>query len=87
MGRTVTHTTRVGRMKRSIEKKDIESFLSEMILLGLDANEIEDWKMSPRNLFEMADLLVKLKKMNEGGKLKAETSWFDVIKEPPEKTL
>lgn len=86
MGRNVTAATRIGRMKRAVEKKDIEEFLSEMIILGLESNAAEDFKMSPRNLFEMADLLTKLKKMNESGKLREGTSWFDVIKDP-EKTL
>lgn len=79
MSRAVAPATRIGRMKRAIEKKDIQGFLSEMIVLGLESNETSDFKMSPRNLFEMADLLVKLQKMDASGKLKEGTSWFDVI--------
>jgi hypothetical protein len=79
MGRTITTDRRIGRLKRAVENKDIETFLSEMIILGLESNEAEDFKMSPRTMFELAELLVKMKKMDAEGKLDAKTNWFDVV--------
>ena len=79
MGRNVSIDTRINRMKRSVEKGDIEEFLSEMIVLGLESNEPEDFKMSPRTMYELAELLFKMKKMNVEGRLTEKTNWFDVV--------
>ena len=79
MSRNVEPNVRIGRMKRAIEKKDIETFLSEMIVLGLESNEPEDFKMSPRTMFELSELLFKMKKLDSDGKLNEKTNWFDVV--------
>ncbi len=50
------------------------------MIIGIDANEVEDYKMSPRNLFEMAELLTKIKKMEKAGELKDDGGdWLRVI--------
>jgi hypothetical protein len=79
MGRNVNIDTRINRMKRSVEKGNIEDFLSEMIVLGLESNEPEDFKMSPRTMYELAELLFKMKKLDAEGKLTEKTNWFEVV--------
>ena len=79
MARPVTFPQRIKRMKRSLREGKIEAFLQELMLVGLDANQLEDYKMSPRNLFEMAELLTKIKKLENEGKLKDDDNWLKVI--------
>lgn len=80
MGRPVNFNTRVKRLKSHIKTGDIASFLQELMIIGIDANEVEDYKMSPRNLFEMAELLTKIKKMEAAGGLKDDGGdWLRVI--------
>jgi len=80
MGRPISFQTRVRRLKAHIKTGDIASFLQELMIIGIDANEVEDYKMSPRNLFEMAELLTKIKKMEKAGELKDDGGdWLRVI--------
>lgn len=80
MARPITFSTRVRRLKSYIKAGNIEAFLSELMIIGIDANELEDYKMSPRNMFEMAELLTKIKKARDGGKLEGEDdTWLRVI--------
>jgi hypothetical protein len=79
MARPVTFPQRIKRMKRSLREGKIEAFLQELMLVGLDANQLEDYKMSPRNLFEMAELLTKIKKLENEGNLKDDDNWLKVI--------
>jgi hypothetical protein len=70
----------VRRLKSHIGSGNIEAFLSELMIIGIDANELEDYKMSPRNMFEMAELLTKIKKARDDGKLEGEDdTWLRVI--------
>jgi hypothetical protein len=79
MARPVTFSTRVRRLKSHIKAGDIEAFLAELMIIGIDANALEDYKMSPRNMFEMAELLVKIKR-GKGDKLEGEDdTWLRVI--------
>jgi hypothetical protein len=66
-------------MKTALKNNKIEIFLQELMLVGLDANALEDYKMSPRNLFEMAELLTKIKKLENAGTLKDDDNWLKVI--------
>ena len=50
-----------------------------MIILGLESNEPEDFKMSPRTMFELSELLFKMKKLDAEGKMNEKTNWFDVV--------
>jgi len=66
-------------MKSALKGGKIELFLQELMLVGLEANALEDYKMSPRNLFEMAELLTKIKKLENNGALKEDDGWLKVI--------
>ena len=79
MARPITPAMRIRRLKRYLTEGALDKFLQELMILGIDANEETDYKVSPRNLFEMAELLVKIKKLDAGGKLKEEDSWLQVI--------
>jgi hypothetical protein len=79
MSRPVTFAQRIKRMKTALKNNKIEIFLQELMLVGLDANALEDYKMSPRNLFEMAELLTKIKKLEGNGVLKDDDNWLKVI--------
>jgi len=79
MPRPVTFAQRVKRMKSALKGGKIELFLQELMLVGLEANALEDYKMSPRNLFEMAELLTKIKKLENNGALKEDDGWLKVI--------
>jgi hypothetical protein len=79
MARPITPAVRVRRLKRFLTEGSLDKFLSELMILGIEANELEDYKVSPRNLFEMAELMLKIKKLEAGGKLKEEDSWLQVI--------
>ena len=79
MARPITPATRIRRLKRFLSEGKLDKFLQELMILGIDANELEDYKVSPRNLFEMAELLVKIKKIEGDGALKEEDSWLKVI--------
>lgn len=61
MGRKVTMATRVGRMRRAIDKGNSIGFLKELVQLSLDANEIDDFKMSPRAISDIVNTIDKLK--------------------------
>lgn len=79
MARPVTFAQRIKKMKSALKSGKIETFLQELMLIGLDANALEDYKMSPRNLFEMAELLTKIKKLENSGVLKEDDNWLKVI--------
>lgn len=61
MARKVTFATRVGRVRRAIENGDVQRGLKELMILGLEANEPEDYKLSPRTLYDMLSTLKKLR--------------------------
>ena len=61
MARKVTFATRVGRVRRAIQNGDVQRGLKELMILGLEANEPEDYKLSPRTLYDMLSTLKKLR--------------------------
>ena len=79
MARPLPFAARVRRLKGFIKNGDMGGFLQELMIIGIDANQLEDYKMSPRNLFEMAELLTKIKKLENEGKLKEDDNWLRVI--------
>lgn len=80
MSRPLGFAGRKKRLKRLINEGNISAFLQELMTIGVEANELEDYKMSPRNLFEMAELLTKIKKLEAKGALTDDRdSWLRVI--------
>jgi len=80
MSRSPSFAARKTRLKRLIREGNISAFLQELMTIGVEANELEDYKMSPRNLFEMAELLTKIKKLEAKGALTDDRdSWLRVI--------
>lgn len=80
MSRPLGFAGRKKRLRRLINEGNISAFLQELMIIGVEANELEDYKMSPRNLFEMAELLTKIKKLEAKGALTDDRdSWLRVI--------
>lgn len=61
MSRKITFKARVARVRRAIENGDVQRGLKELMILGLEANEPEDYKLSPRTLYDMLHTLKKLR--------------------------
>ena len=61
MSRKITFKARVARVRRAIENGDVQRGLKELMILGLEANEPEDYKLSPRTLYDMLSTLKKLR--------------------------
>jgi len=51
--------TYTAQLKKAIHDGDLEEIIKSVMLLSLKANEIEDWKASPRTFMELCQVLVK----------------------------
>ena len=47
------------QLKRAIHDGDLEGIIKSVMLLSLKANDLEDWKASPRTFMELCQVLVK----------------------------
>tara|TARA_R100001244_G_scaffold11845_1_gene13989 strand:+ start:497 stop:766 length:270 start_codon:yes stop_codon:yes gene_type:complete len=47
------------QLKKAIHDGDLEGIIKSVMLLSLKANELEDWKASPRTFMELCQVLVK----------------------------
>lgn len=76
MARKVTFNVRVGRMRRALQDGNNVRFLKELLSITLDANDLEDYKMSPKNIYEIIGAIQKMK--NEAPKTdSAVDDWVD----------
>ena len=61
MARKITFSTRIGRLRRAIENGDVQRGLKELMILGLEANSPEDYKLTPRTMYDMLHTLKKIR--------------------------
>ena len=47
------------QLKDAIYKGDMEGILRSVMLLAVKANDVQDWKASPRTFMELAQVLLK----------------------------
>jgi hypothetical protein len=52
-------TTYQAKLKKAIHKGDLEEIITSVMLLAVKANDLEDWKASPRTFMELCQVLVK----------------------------
>jgi hypothetical protein len=66
-------------MRRALDKGNSIGFLKELLHIALDANELEDFKMSPRAI---SDIVATIDKLREEGSIEEATddgvdAWAD----------
>jgi hypothetical protein len=49
------------QLKRNIHDGDFEGIIKSVMLLAVKANDLEDWKASPRTFMELCQVLLKFR--------------------------
>tara|TARA_R100000781_G_scaffold89915_1_gene55455 strand:+ start:173 stop:451 length:279 start_codon:yes stop_codon:yes gene_type:complete len=52
-------TTYQAKLKKAIHDGDLEQIITSVMLLAVKANDLDDWKASPRTFMELCQVLVK----------------------------